>query len=44
MRTAKVFVIGREAGNLVESVPGKEYRFEYKEGYAGLPVSLTMPV
>lgn len=44
MRTAKVYVCGIEAGKLFETKPGKEYSFEYTDGYAGLPVSLTMPV
>ncbi|MCX6257752.1 MAG: HipA N-terminal domain-containing protein [Bacteroidia bacterium] len=44
MRTAKVFVCGKEAGLLTEIVMGKEYRFVYAEGYSGFPVSLTMPV
>lgn len=44
MRTAKVYVCGNEAGCFTEIVFGKEYRFEYNEGYNGLPVSLTMPV
>ena len=44
MRTAKVFICSKEAGHLTEMIFGKEYRFEYKEGYTGLPVSLTMPV
>lgn len=44
MRTAKVFICGKEAGLLTERVFGKEYVFEYNEGYSGLPVSLTMPV
>ena len=44
MKTAKVFVCGNEAGLFSEIKFGKEYRFEYNEGYTGLPVSLTMPV
>ena len=44
MRTAKVFICGDPAGLFSEIVYGKEYRFEYDEGYTGLPVSLTMPV
>ncbi|MFH0866379.1 MAG: HipA N-terminal domain-containing protein [Bacteroidota bacterium] len=44
MRTAKVFVCGKEAGFFSEIKFGNEYRFEYNDGYIGLPVSLTMPV
>ena len=44
MRTAKVYVCGKEAGLLSEIIFGKEYSFLYNEGYSGLPVSLTMPV
>lgn len=44
MRTAKVYVCGKDAGLLSERVFGKEYIFEYNDGYSGLPVSLTMPV
>jgi len=44
MKTAKVYVCGNEAGQLFEIKPGKEYLFEYNNEYAGLPVSLTMPV
>lgn len=43
MRTAKVYVCNNEAGHLTEVELGKQYRFEYNEGYNGLPVSLTMP-
>ncbi len=42
MRTARVFVCGKEAGLFTEIIPGKSYRFEYLEGYSGIPVSLTM--
>jgi len=44
MRTAKVFVCNEEAGILSEVIFREEYRFEYKEGYNGFPVSLTMPL
>ncbi len=44
MRTAKVFVCGKDAGLLSERVFAKEYAFEYNDGYNGLPVSLTMPL
>jgi serine/threonine-protein kinase HipA len=43
MRTAKVFVCNEEAGIFSEMLFEKDYRFEYKEGYRGYPVSLTMP-
>ena len=43
MRTAKVFVCNEEAGIFSEMLFEKDYRFEYKEGYCGYPVSLTMP-
>jgi serine/threonine-protein kinase HipA len=44
MRRAKVFVKGIEAGTLSEIENGKEYLFEYLQGYNGLEVSRTMPV
>jgi len=43
MRKAKVYVKGIEAGILIESVQGKEYAFEYLDGYNSLEVSRTMP-
>jgi serine/threonine-protein kinase HipA len=43
MRKAKVFVKGVEAGTLTELIKGKEYIFEYINGYKGLEVSRTMP-
>ena len=43
MRRANIFVEGARAGQLIERT-ANEYRFEYAEGYSGLPVSLTMPV
>ncbi len=43
MRKAKVYVKGIEAGILTELVQGKEYVFEYLDGYDGLEVSRTMP-
>ena len=43
MRKAKVYVKGIEAGILAEFVQGKEYVFEYLDGYDGLEVSRTMP-
>jgi len=44
MRKAEVFVRNKAAGILSELIPGKEYTFEYIDGYQGHPVSLTMPV
>jgi len=44
MRKAKVYVKGREAGILTEIVQGKEYVFEYLDGYEGPEVSRTMPL
>ncbi len=43
MRKAEVFVNGVVAGTLTEVIRGKEYMFEYLEGYKGLDVSHTMP-
>ncbi len=43
MRRAKILVKGVEAGILTELVQGKEYLFEYLDGYVGLEVSRTMP-
>lgn len=42
MRKAKVFVRGVVAGTLIEFSQGKEYVFEYLEGYKGLEISRTM--
>ncbi len=44
MRRAKVYVNGADAGILTEIEKGKEYLFEYFDGYCGPGVSLTMPV
>jgi len=44
MRRAEVFVHGIGAGTLTEIVKGKEYLFEYPDGYRGPVVSQTMPV
>ena len=44
MRKAKVHVKGVEAGTLAEIIKGKEYTFEYVEGYNCPEVSRTMPV
>ena len=43
MRKAKIYVKGIEAGTLTEVQKGKEYLFEYIDGYEGLEVSRTMP-
>jgi serine/threonine-protein kinase HipA len=43
MRKAKVLVNGVEAGTLTELQQGKEYLFEYNDGYEGFEVSRTMP-
>jgi serine/threonine-protein kinase HipA len=43
MRKARVYVKGNEAGILSEIVQGKDYEFEYLEGYEGLEISRTMP-
>jgi len=44
MRKATVLVDRSAAGTLIEVVKGRQYRFEYRDGYSGEPVSLTMPV
>ena len=44
MRKAKVYVKGSEAGTLTEIIQGKEYLFEYLNGYSGPDVSRTMPI
>lgn len=44
MREALVLVHGRPAATLTESDDPREYRLVYREGYAGPPVSLTLPV
>ena len=43
MRKAKIYVKGVEAGTLTELQQGKDYLFEYLDGYEGLEVSKTMP-
>lgn len=43
MRKAKVYVKGVEAGILTELKQGKDYMFEYHDGYNGLEISRTMP-
>ncbi|HRT28048.1 MAG TPA: HipA N-terminal domain-containing protein [Syntrophales bacterium] len=44
MRKADVYMQGKLAGVLQEIEKGKHYRFIYLDGYAGPPISLTMPV
>ena len=44
MRIARVFWGNDFAGLLIEEAEGREYRFQYEQGYSGPPVSLTMPV
>jgi serine/threonine-protein kinase HipA len=44
MQRAEVFVHSQLAGILEEIMLGSEYRFIYREGYSGSPVSLTMPI
>jgi serine/threonine-protein kinase HipA len=44
VRSARVYVNGQPAAVLQELTPGKRYAVRYDEGYAGPPVSLTMPV
>lgn len=44
MREARVFVKGVEAGILTEITRGKEYLFEYLDGYNGPEVSRSLPV
>lgn len=44
MRRAEVALHRVLAGHLTEEPPGGGYRFAYEPGYAGPPVSLTLPV
>lgn len=44
MRKAKVYASGTQAGILSEISKGKEYTFEYGEGYTGIEISRTMLV
>ena len=44
MRTADVLAHGELAGYLIEEEWGRVYTFKYVPGYAGPPVSLTLPV
>lgn len=43
MREARVYVKGIGAGTLTELSQGREYVFEYIDGYDGMDVSRTMP-
>lgn len=43
MRKAKVLMNGEPAG-ILDELDDQTYRFSYDEGYAGLPISLSMPV
>lgn len=44
MRKVDVFMQEKPAGVLEEIEKGRRYRFAYFDDYAGLPISLTMPV
>jgi len=44
MRRARVLVHARPAGVLEELERGRLYRVRYDAGYAGPPISLTLPV
>ena len=44
MRKAKVYMHNIFAGELIEEVPGRSYRFVYDKNYDDELVSLTMPV
>lgn len=44
MRKANIYMHGVLAGVLMELEKNRSYRFVYVEGFAGPPVSLTMPV
>lgn len=44
MRSARVFFENDFAGQLNEAENGREYSFQYEQGYNGPPISLTMPV
>jgi serine/threonine-protein kinase HipA len=43
MRSARVYIHGVKAGVLQEQ-DDTQYLFTYLDGYAGVPVSLTMPI
>lgn len=44
MRSASVFFENDFTGQLIETENGREYSFQYEQGYNGPPISLTMPV
>jgi serine/threonine-protein kinase HipA len=44
MREARVYFLGELAGVIEEIEKNKRYKFVYEGGYAGDPISLTMPV
>jgi len=44
MRSARVFFDNDFTGQLIEAENGREYSFQYEQGYNGPPISLTMPV
>jgi serine/threonine-protein kinase HipA len=44
MRNARVFFENDFTGQLIEAENGREYSFQYEQGYNGPPISLTMPV
>lgn len=44
MRKAKVYFSGELAGTIEEIEKNRRYKFVYESGYAGDPISLTMPV
>jgi len=44
MRSARVFFENDFTGQLIEAENGREYSFQYEQGYNGPPISLTMPV
>lgn len=44
MRSARVFFENDFTGHLIEAENGREYSFQYEQGYNGPPISLTMPV
>lgn len=44
MRSARVFFENDFTGQLIEAENGREYSFQYEQGYNGSPISLTMPV
>jgi len=44
MRSARVFFENDFTGQLIEAENGREYSFQYEQGYDGPPISLTMPV